>query len=366
MAVTVGLDTAPLAALNTGTEEVLEGLLYGLHQVGQPVVPLAHRHQALDLTAPGLGLTPTVRPSHRAKWQWETTGLWRAAAAADVDVVHVPYLAHPPRPLPVPTVVTVHDLIPYLYPGYQQRWRTRWYFRRLAARLPHASRLVAVSEATWHDMAVVFPAWHARVVVIPNGVHPQYFAPPDAAELAQARQELGLAPEADAPVLLYAGGYQPHKNVPLLLGAAAAAREEAPGLRLLLAGAAGQLDAAAAPGATLLPRVSRARLRALYALATLVVCPSRYEGFGLPAAQGLAAGTPVVASDIPAHREVLGDAACLLPADAPAAWAAALTALLGDPARRQELAAAGRERAEALTWEVAARHYQALYRGEAS
>ena len=367
MAVTVGLDTSPLAALNTGTEEVLDGLLHGLYQVGQAVVPLAPPRQALDMEARSLGLTPTARPSHRAKWRWETAGLARAAAAAGVDVVHVPYLAHPPRPLPVPTVVTVHDLIPYLYPGYQQRWRTRWYFRRLAARLPYASRLVAVSEATWHDIALVFPAWHARVVVIPNGVHPQYFLPPDAAELQSARQELGLreGEDRDTPVLLYAGGYQPHKNVPLLLKAVQAAREAMPHLRLLLAGAAGQLDEAAAPGATLLPRVSRARLAALYALATVVVCPSRYEGFGLPAAQGLAAGTPVVASDIPAHREVLGEAACLLPVDDPAAWAEALTALLQDPARRRELAAAGRERAGAFRWERAARQYQALYHGEA-
>ncbi len=364
MTVTVGLDTAPLAGQHTGTEEVLEGLLYGLAAVGQPVVALAHPGQRLDPSVGGLGVKPTARPSHSAKWRWETRGLARAAAAAHVDVVHVPYLAHPPRPLPVPTVVTVHDLIPYLYPGYQRRVRAQIYFRRVARHVGHARRLVAVSESTWHDIAVVFPAWHARVVVIPNGVHPAYFADPDPIEVHAARAELHLS--GGEPLLLYAGGYQPHKNVPLLAAAAEAAARTTPGLRLVLVGAASSVLQAESAVATPLPRVSRARLRALYALATLVVCPSRYEGFGLPAAQGLAAGTPVLASDIPAHREVLGDAACLLPVDAPERWADAIGSLVQEARRREDLAGAGRERAEAFRWEVAARQYQALYRGEGS
>ncbi len=364
MRVTVGLDTAPLAGQHTGTEEVLEGLLYGLGQVGQPVVPLAHPGQRLDPSVPGLGLRPTPRPSHGAKWRWEATGLARAAAAADVDLVHVPYLAHPPRALPVPTVVTVHDLIPYLYPGYQRRLRAKIYFRRVARHVAYARRLVAVSESTWHDIAVVFPAWHSRVVVIPNGVHPAYFADPDPVEVQAARAELHLA--GGEPLLLYAGGYQPHKNVPLLMAAVEAARRTTPGLRLVLVGATAAVAPDGPAGATPLPRVSRARLRALYALATLVVCPSRYEGFGLPAAQGLAAGTPVLASDIPAHREVLGDAACLLPVDAPERWADAIGSLVRETRRREDLAGVGRERAEAFRWEVAAGHYQALYRGEVS
>ncbi len=364
MTVTVGLDTAPLAGQHTGTEEVLEGLLYGLGQVGQPVVPLAHPGLRLDPSLPGLGVTPAPRPSHGAKWRWETAGLARAAAAADVDVVHVPYLAHPPRALPIPTVVTVHDLIPYLFPGYQRRVRDRIYFRRVARHVAHARRLVAVSESTWHDIAVVFPAWHSRVVVIPNGVHPAYFADPDPAEVAAARAELHLA--GGEPLLLYAGGYQPHKNVPLVMAAAEAARRTVPGLRLLLVGAGAEAAPTDGAAAWPLPRVSRARLRALYALAALVVCPSRYEGFGLPAAQGLAAGTPVLASDIPAHREVLDEAACLLPPDGPERWADAIASLVRDASRRADMAAAGRERAEALRWEEAARRYQALYRGEGS
>ncbi len=363
MTVTVGLDTAPLAGQHTGTEEVLEGLLYGLAAVDQPVVALAHPGQRLDPSLPDLGVKPTPRPSHGAKWRWETSGLARAAAAAAVDVVHVPYLAHPPRALPVPTVVTVHDLIPYLYPGYQRRLRAKIYFRRVAQHVAHARRLVAVSESTWHDIAAVFPAWHSRVVVIPNGVHPAYFADPDPKEVQAARAELNLS--GGEPLLLYAGGYQPHKNVPLLAAAAESAGRTTLGLRLVLVGAAGAL-ATGSTVATPLPRVSRARLRALYALATLVVCPSRYEGFGLPAAQGLAAGTPVLASDIPAHREVLGDAACLLPVDAPERWADAIGSLVQEARRREDLAGVGRERAEAFRWEIAARHYQALYLGEGS
>jgi glycosyltransferase involved in cell wall biosynthesis len=113
--------------------------------------------------------------------------------------------------------------------------------------------------------------------------------------------------------------------------------------------------------------VSPGRLAALRAGATAVLVPSRKEGFGLPVLEAMAAGVPVLASDLPALREVGGDAATYLPPDDPAAWAAAITAAAErGPAGRAERAAAGRARAATFTWERTARGLLDAYRDAAA
>jgi glycosyltransferase involved in cell wall biosynthesis len=101
--------------------------------------------------------------------------------------------------------------------------------------------------------------------------------------------------------------------------------------------------------------VSDERLAELYAGAAVVCVPSRAEGFGLPVLEAMAAGVPVVASDLPATREVGGDDVAFVPADDPEALATALGNLLADEGRRAVLGASGRHRAAAHTWEAVAR-----------
>jgi glycosyltransferase involved in cell wall biosynthesis len=102
-------------------------------------------------------------------------------------------------------------------------------------------------------------------------------------------------------------------------------------------------------------------LAELYARASVLVLPSLVEGFGRPLLDAFAQGTPAVASDIPALRELAGDAAVLVdrPRDA-AAWRAAIVRVLGDSALQQRLADAGRERADAFTWERVAADFERL------
>src|SRR5262249_38309517 len=96
--------------------------------------------------------------------------------------------------------------------------------------------------------------------------------------------------------------------------------------------------------------VPERELVALYNGASLFVYPSRLEGFGLPVIEAMACGTPVVASDVPALREVAADAAPLVPPGDPAALASAMTAMLGDPTAAAAAREAGLRRATRFSW----------------
>ena len=109
-------------------------------------------------------------------------------------------------------------------------------------------------------------------------------------------------------------------------------------------------------------RVPDADVAGLYSVATVVAVPSTYEGFGLPAAEAMAAGVPLVAARATALPEVVGDAGVLVgPGDAPA-FAAAISGLLADPAERSRLIERGHERVRRYTWEANATAFARLYR----
>jgi glycosyltransferase involved in cell wall biosynthesis len=130
---------------------------------------------------------------------------------------------------------------------------------------------------------------------------------------------------------------------------------------LVLAGAS--LWGTAVPDAALaLGFLPRADLNALYGTATVVAYPSRYEGFGLPPLEAMACGAAVVATRVASLPEVLGDAALLVPPDDADALAAALSDLWSDAGRRSALAAAGRERVAAFSWEQTAEETASVYR----
>jgi alpha-1,3-rhamnosyl/mannosyltransferase len=169
-----------------------------------------------------------------------------------------------------------------------------------------------------------------------------------------------LPPGTPSRFVLHVGTIEPRKNVGTLL--AAWRRLRAEGVApppLVLCGGWGwkaeeirtEIAAAEREGWVLhLGYVTAGELAALYAGAELVALPSFYEGFGLPAIEALAAGAPLVASDLPVLREVAGDAALYAPPDRPDLWAERITALLADGSLREELRRKGRERARLFDW----------------
>jgi glycosyltransferase involved in cell wall biosynthesis len=179
-----------------------------------------------------------------------------------------------------------------------------------------------------------------------------------------ATTEAAFPAEVPHRFALHVGTFEPRKNLPMLLRAWEELHTRSHVmLPLVLCGAPGWKNEDLRPilnhgeharWLINLGYVSDGVLGQLYGRAVMVCCPSLYEGFGLPVLEAMRAGTPVLASDIPVHREVAGTAAVLLPPDDPMRWATEAAALASDDNRRRELAARGRSRAREFSWRRAA------------
>jgi glycosyltransferase involved in cell wall biosynthesis len=206
------------------------------------------------------------------------------------------------------------------------------------------------------ELRAEYGAGLPRLVVAPNGVDAEWAGAEPASD--GDLQRLGIPHR----YLLFVGNLEPRKNLGTLLRAHAAARGQDPSTPpLVLVGPAGWGDRwqGTAPDprdVVLAGSLSGPDLRRVVARAAAVCMPSRYEGFGLPVLEALAAGRPVLASDIPAHREIAAAQATLLPADDVDAWAGALAA----PEAAAGTEAGRRAHAAAYTWRRSARaHLQA-------
>ncbi len=265
-------------------------------------------------------------------------------ATGRVDVIHATTIVVPPRTAPL--VVTVHDLAFLHEPDHFTRRGQRVFERGLALTRRHADLVLVSSLATLADAEQAgIPAERLRHV--PLGVT---VAPADPA----ARRRFGL----DRPYLLFVGTLEPRKN----LGRLVAAMARLPTDHVLaVAGLDGWGEASPPPDdrVRLLGFVSDAERDALYAGADAFVYPSLREGFGLPVAEAMAHGTPVVTSRGTSTEEVAGGAAVLVdPYDVESIAHGIASAL----AERDRLVAAGRARAAELTWEHTAAATLAAYR----
>jgi glycosyltransferase involved in cell wall biosynthesis len=256
------------------------------------------------------------------------------------DVVHATnFIGAPTRR--TARVVTVHDLAFSALPASVHP-RTLRASALIAAQARTAQAVLTPTAVVAQEVVDVLGVAADRVHVTPLGVDPSWFdqAPPDP----------GWRSRHGVPVdyLLAVGTQEPRKN----LAALVAAHRHADGrsLPLVLVGPPGWGKAVdASPDVVVLPYLPAEQLRALVAGARALVFPTRYEGFGLPGLEALAAGTPVVANDLPVLREVLGDCGTYVDADDPDALADALVEASGvtDSAagRRRR-----RDRAATFTW----------------
>jgi glycosyltransferase involved in cell wall biosynthesis len=258
------------------------------------------------------------------------------------DLVHFFDLSGPLLRPRRPFVTTIHDAsIAYGYRSRRHAYKRRvWPFA-----LGRASRVVAVSEFARDEAVRRLGAPSAKVVVVRSG---------PGLQTDRLEPDPRRAPEE--PFFLFVGDFAERKNLPFLVRAFEAV--DGP-VRLVLAGRAddGFEALRAAIGAArsrdrieVLLDPSDAELEALYRAATALVLPSHYEGFGFTALEAMTRGCPVLASDIPATREISGDGAMLLPLDDETGWSKALRLVAADEGIQADLRGRGVRTAARYSW----------------
>jgi glycosyltransferase involved in cell wall biosynthesis len=255
------------------------------------------------------------------KTYWEQVQLPSFFKKYGVDVVHYPYPSNPWRTFTIPTIVTVHDTIPWVLSEYRERFSTRLYQDRCLKALKFADMISTVSYSTQKDLLALKPDFKRKIFVAENGMDNEYKKNISDDEMEKVLKKYGI--EIGRPYFFYLGGYDSRKNVSYLVDAFVSAIAENFDVDLVLAGGKilqGKLyesyDRAletsakmhGMKGKLLFPGfIDEVDLPALYKGALAFVNVSKSEGFNLPALEALCSGTPVIASDISIHHEVLGD-----------------------------------------------------------
>jgi glycosyltransferase involved in cell wall biosynthesis len=340
----------------SGVGTTIRGLLTGLAGRGTDVRALAEPRLELPAGVTRVPIQRFVQGGRRRAVLEHELRLPLELRRDDAAVFHNP-LFHPPWRVDRPWVQTLYDVIPLVRPdAHTEVLRKRW--RRFTPRYRKADAVVAISRHAADEGTRVLGLDPHKVEVVPlaawSGYRP---AGPD-----EVRDD-------GPPYLLVVGEYSHRKGFADAFAVAAAVADAGLPHRLVVAGrvpphVAGELDALV--GAA--PRPDRIDVRgfvpdlgALYRHADLVLVPTRYEGFGLPALEGMASGVPVVSYDNSSLPEVVGDGGVLVPDGDVVALADAAVRVLREPALAEDLRGRGRDRAATFSWDRVAEGYAEIY-----
>jgi glycosyltransferase involved in cell wall biosynthesis len=321
----------------------------------------------LDLVAigvpAGVALPPGIDTAPAAEGSSAPTNLGRSLTSlplaiqrARLDLFHAPaYTA--PLWGSTPIVLSIHDVSyarhPEWYP-YRRDPLRRWFYRRSAHR---ARVILTISEFSKRELIAAYGVRADRVIVTPLGV--------DAMFTPSAE-----GPSHRDPFLLHVGDLHTRRNIGVLIAALSRLRDRVR-VKLVLAGVdrgigetllADAQRAGVRESVDVRGRVSDDELIALYRRCAALVYPSRYEGFGLPLAEAMACGAPVIAARASAIPEVTGSAAVLIDPDDAQGFADAITRVLSDQEWATSLRRAGIARAATFSWGATAERTASAYR----
>jgi glycosyltransferase involved in cell wall biosynthesis len=345
--VRVGYDTAPLSLNWAGERRYTSALLHALRESGAVEV----EELTLARREPG-GLAQRLAYQAAAEAVYYPFLIGRRASRAGVDLLHHPrHLVPPELGRGVPSVVTVHDVLPLSEPEHYSRL-IRWRYLPLARSAVRSAALVLTgSEHAAGEIAARLGVERDRIRVTPYGVEPR-FRPltPDPERL---QRELGVR----SPYVLCVGTVEPRKNLAGALRVFERVRQRFPEHSLVLAGGSGWksrgLERALGASAARVVRpgyVTDDQLVRLYSGADCFLYPSFGEGFGFPALEAMACGAPLLASDRGSLPELAGGAGVLMDPLGEEALAEELAALLSSPERRADLRERGLERSRRFSW----------------
>jgi glycosyltransferase involved in cell wall biosynthesis len=306
----------------------------------------------------------------RKLW-WEQVGVARAARRAGVALVHLTHFFSLPLRRDRPYLVTIHDLVPLLFPVYTNSRAMQWYLRLVCATAPRADLILTDSEHSARDITQHLGVPRERIRAIHLAADERYRPlPPDDPAIVAAREQYGL----DGPFIFNVGGLDVRKNLAALLRAFALVRPQLPDrTRLVIGGAAhsgnperypdlrplarelGIADATVFTG-----RISDEEKLALLNAAELYAYPSLYEGFGISPLEAMRCGTPVISSDRSSLPEVVGEGGLQVD-PTPEKLGAAMAFVLQTPHELRELRRRALAQAARFSWARTAQETAAAY-----
>ena len=352
---TIAVDLRSLVGAPSGIGYFTISMLNALEKTGSArYIGMAHR-QVDDEARSSLTIDLESHGGPFGVW-WQQVRLPKRLAVGDVDLLWSP-LTVLPNKVPIPSVVTIHDLTVLSHPQ-THRLKVRWSILPFLERTVRQASAIAVdSKATADDLLSRFPQCSDRLQVVYPGVEPR-FKPGTAEEIERTRAKLGCRDG----YILYSGTLEPRKNVDRLISAWQNLDRSTKRPSLVLAGPYGwrsadlmrRIESLADQGLIYQGRLAREDLVRLMQAASVFVYPSYYEGFGLPPAEAMACGVPTVVSDRSSLPEIVGGAGILVDPLDVGAIQRAIEQIVGDEELASDLATKGRERSKRFDWTTSA------------
>jgi glycosyltransferase involved in cell wall biosynthesis len=327
------------------------------------VLHMAKDNRSYTPDAPNFRRLNLYTPCHH---RWERWTLSAELLPHRLDLLHsIDFI--PPQRGARKHLITVHDLNFIYFPAFLTAESKPYYVDQIEWAVNHADHITADSESTRQDVIGHLKVDPAKITTVHLAANPLYSRDYslEAVEATLAQHNL------PHDFILFVGTLEPRKNIPMLLQAYKVMREEtAVDVPLILVGSKGWIyDEIFATIQQLglqdqvrhLSGIYDEALAHLYRAAGVLVTPSHYEGFGLPALEAMHSGCPVIVSNRGSLPEVVGPAGLLLEPDDVTGWAEALTRVLTDSGRRNKMVAQGKAQAATFSWPRTAEKMAALY-----
>jgi glycosyltransferase involved in cell wall biosynthesis len=300
------------------------------------------------------------------KAHWEHILIPNEIKKWKVDIAHFLYPSNPNKSLGIPTIVTVHDIIPWVLPSYRKKLRSKAYHLYAKLALKKADHIITVSDFSKKEIERVLKIEEKNIHVI-------HLAPP-----MQTAEETPPDIPLRRGFLLYVGGYDERKNVPKLIDAYQKHIANYYPIDLILVGGEDKdleryiTDRYCERVDDRIPVKPKGKivftaplpsneLITLYKQAKALVHVSEYEGFNLPLVEAMSAGLPIICSDIPVNHEVTSDNAHFISSSSVDTIGLGIHEFLNNKPLQSELKKKGKERAKDFDWKKTAEETLYVY-----